>query len=58
MFNIYKGVICDHCGKKFKRSKGINYAGRWICSKECMGEWFKNLSTEEVLNLERIDIMM
>ena len=51
-----KKKVCANCGKANK--KGINYAGYEICSEGCMVEFFKNASTEELINLELIDRKM
>lgn len=48
-----KKKICANCGKPNKN--GINYAGYEICSEDCMVEFFRNTSTEELLRLELID---
>ena len=48
--------VCANCGKVNK--KGINYAGYEICSEDCMVEFFKKASTEELINLELIDRKM
>ena len=33
----------------------INYAGYNICSENCMIEYFKNITTEELLELDKKD---
>lgn len=48
-----KKKICANCGKPNKN--GINYAGYEICSEDCMAEFFRNISTEELLRLDRKD---
>ena len=50
MFKLFKKRECSNCGKKTR--KGINYAGYEICSENCMIEFFKNITTEELLELE------
>ena len=50
MFSIFRKRECSNCGKKTR--KGINYAGYEICSENCMMEFFKNITTEELLELE------
>lgn len=57
MFNIFKSkkIACDNCKKEYKKSKLINYAGINICSEDCMAEYFKNISTEELLHLDLKD---
>lgn len=57
MFSIFKNrkIECDNCKREFKKSKLINYAGINICSEDCMLEYFANISTEELLNLEKKD---
>ena len=51
-----KKKICANCGKVNKN--GINYAGYEICSEDCMVEFFKDYSWEELLALEMIDRKM
>ena len=51
-----KKKICANCGNVNKR--GINYAGYEICSEECMVEFFKNCSREELIELEMKDRRM
>lgn len=57
MFGLFKNkkTQCDNCKREFKKSQLINYAGINICSEDCMAEYFKNISTEELLNLEKKD---
>ena len=50
MFRLFKKRECSNCGKKTR--KGINYAGHEICSENCMIEFLKNITTEELLELE------
>ena len=50
MFRLFKKRECSNCGKKTR--KGINYAGYEICSENCMIGFFKNITTEELLELE------
>ena len=50
MFKLFKKRECSNCGKKTR--KGINYAGYKICSENCMIEFFKDITTEELLELE------
>ena len=58
MFNFLKRKkkICANCGKINKG--GINYAGYEICSEDCMVEFFKNCSWEELIELEMKDRRM
>lgn len=58
MFNVFKGVECDCCNRKFKKSKGVNFAGRWYCSENCMAKSFKDMSTDELLRLNGIDMIV
>ena len=53
MFKLFKKKECSCCGNKTR--KGINYAGYEICSENCMVEFFKNITTEELLKLEMKD---
>ena len=53
MFNFLKKKICVNCGKVNKN--GINYAGYEICSENCMVDFFKNCSWEELFELEMKD---
>ena len=53
MFNFLKKKICANCGKVNKN--GINYAGYEICSENCMVDFFKNCSWEELFELEMKD---
>ena len=53
MFKWLKKRECSNCGEKTRR--GINYAGYEICSEKCMIEFFKNITTEELLELEAKD---
>lgn len=55
IFNIFKKVSCSNCNKEFRKSKVINYAGEWICSEECMCKFFKGLSYEKLVELEKLD---
>lgn len=48
-----KKKICANCGKPNKN--GIKYAGYEICSVDCMAEFCRNMSTEELLRLDRMD---
>ncbi len=48
-----KKKICANCGRPNKN--GITYAGHEICSEDCMAQFFANMSTKELLNLELID---
>ena len=58
MFNFLKRKkkICANCGKI--NEGGINYAGYEICSENCMVEFFKNCSWEELFELEMKDRRM
>ena len=58
MFNFLKRKkkICANCGKVNKG--GINYAGYEICSEDCMVEFFKKCSREELIELEMKDRRM
>ena len=47
MFDFIKKKECSNCGKKTRKT--INYAGYDICSESCMMEFFKNITTEELL---------
>ena len=55
MFGLFKRKkkVCANCGKINKN--GINYAGYEICSEDCMVEFFKNQSREELIELEMKD---
>ena len=53
MFIFLKRKICANCGKINKY--GINYAGYEICSEDCMVEFFKKCSREELIELEMKD---
>ena len=53
MFNFLKKKICVNCGNVNKG--GINYAGYEICSENCMVDFFKNCSWEELFELEMKD---
>ena len=58
MFNFLKRKkkVCANCGKVNKN--GINYAEYEICSEDCMVEFFKNCSWEELIVLEIKDRRM
>ena len=58
MFGLFKRKkkVCANCGKINKN--GINYAGYEICSEDCMVEFFKNQSREELIELEMKDRRM
>ena len=58
MFNFLKRKkkICVNCGNVNK--DGINYAGYEICSEDCMVEFFKKCSREELIELEIKDRRM
>ena len=53
LFKKKKEKECSYCGNKTR--KGINYAGYEICSERCMIEFFKNITTEEILELDKKD---
>ena len=53
MFAFLNKKECFNCGKKTR--KVINYAGYDICSESCMMEFFKNITTEELLELDKKD---
>lgn len=54
MFDFIKKKECSNCGKKTRKT--INYAGYDICSKNCMVEFFKNKTPEELLDLNKKDM--
>lgn len=51
--NVSPRVKCDSCLQESKKT--INYGGVNICSEKCMMEYFKNISTEELLKLDKKD---
>ena len=55
MFDFIKKKECSNCGKKTRKT--INYAGYDICSESCMRGFFKNKTTEELLELNKKDMI-
>ena len=53
MFDLLKEKKCSCCGKI--TTKTIRYVDYEICSEECMIELFKNVSDEELLELDKKD---
>ena len=53
MLDFLKKKECVNCGKKTR--KVINYAGYNICSESCMLEFFKDITVEELLELDKKD---
>lgn len=53
-FNKFKDD-CHECKKTYRRKHLVNYAGRWYCSEKCMRKSFKDMTTEELLGLDKID---
>ena len=53
MFDFLKKKECVNCGKKTR--KVINYAGYDICSESCMLGFFKDITVEELLELDKKD---
>ena len=53
VFDFLKKKECCNCGKKTR--KVINYAGYDICSESCMLEFFKDITVEELLELDKKD---
>ena len=53
LLDFFKKKECHNCGKKSRNM--INYAGYNICSENCMIEYIKNITTEELLELDKRD---
>ena len=53
VFDFLKKKECCNCGKKTR--KVINYAGYDICSESCMLEFFKDITAEELIELDKKD---
>ena len=53
VFDFLKKKECVNCGKKTR--KVINYAGYDICSESCMLEFFKDITAEELIELDKKD---
>ena len=53
VFDFLKKKECVNCGKKTR--KVINYAGYDICSESCMLEFFKDITGEELIELDKKD---
>ena len=53
VFDFLKKKECCNCGKKTR--KVINYAGHDICSESCMLEFFKDITAEELIELDKKD---
>ena len=50
MLKLLQKKKCNCCGKK--TNKCINYAGYYICSENCMIDFFKDITIEELIKLE------
>lgn len=56
MFGLFsKKAECEHCKDKYKKSKMVNYAGMYFCSEGCFVSFFKDITTEELIALDKID---
>lgn len=53
VFDFLKKKECVNCGKKTR--KVINYAGYDICSESCMIDFFKDITAEELIELDKKD---
>ena len=47
MLKLFQKKKCNCCGKK--TNKCINYAGYYICSENCMIDFFKDITIEELI---------
>lgn len=57
MFNFLKPkrIKCEKCGNEYKKSKMVNFAGMDFCSENCFVNFFKDITTEELLELDKKD---
>lgn len=57
MFNFLnpKKVKCENCGGKHRKCKMVNFAGMDFCSESCFVNFFKDITTDELLALDEMD---
>ena len=50
-----KKVYCYECKEKNKKKNCVSFADEWFCSEHCMSKAFKNMSTQELLEMSYIE---
>lgn len=57
MFIFFKSKKskCEYCKTEHKKSRMVNYAEMDFCSENCFVSFFRDITTEELLELDKKD---